>query len=129
MKRNQLKWARRDRRRKSVRKRVFGTPERPRLAVRRSLKHIYAQVVDDTGGKTLLSASTVSRELRESLPAGKSAGKQTGNRAAAEFVGAKLAELAAAKGIKKVCFDRGPYKYHGRVRALAEAARKGGLEF
>jgi large subunit ribosomal protein L18 len=116
------KWAARERRKKRVRKRVFGTPERPRLAVRRSLKHIYAQVVDDTTGCTLVSASTVCPDLRQPL-------KQTGNRAAAEVVGARLAALALEKGIQKVCFDRGPFKYHGRVKALADAARKAGLQF
>jgi large subunit ribosomal protein L18 len=105
-----------------LRRRVVGTPARPRLCVFRSHKHIAAQVVDDTQGRTLLGLSTQAPALREGLPRG-------GNIQAAQAVGAKLAELARARGITKVTFDRGGYKYHGRVKALAEAARAGGLEF
>ena len=122
MPRTELKYIRRERRKKHVRKRVFGTPERPRLRVHRTLKHIYGQIVDDTAGRTLVACSTLAPALRGAL-------SKTGNRAAAETVGARLAELAVAKGIGTVCFDRGPYQYHGRVKALAEAARKGGLKF
>ena len=110
------------RRHKRVRKKIFGTPERPRLCVFRSLRHIYAQIIDDTVGRTLVAASTLSPELRGKLKTG-------GNIEAARYVGELIAKKALEKGIKKVVFDRGGYKYHGRVKALAEAARKGGLEF
>jgi large subunit ribosomal protein L18 len=110
------------RRHMSLRKRVQGTAERPRLCVYRSLKHIYAQVVDDATGKTLVSASTQSEPIREAL-------KTSGNCAAAAKVGELLAQRAKEAGIEAVCFDRGGRKYHGRVKALAEAARKGGLKF
>ena len=112
-------WLRRKRR---ARKKIFGTPERPRLNVYRSLKHIYAQIIDDTTGRTLVAASTLSKELRDSLSYG-------GNVAAAEKVGELIARKALEKGIKKVVFDRGGFAYHGRVKALAEKAREGGLEF
>ena|SRR5579862_5668835 len=101
-----------------LRKNLSGTTERPRLAVFRSLKHIYAQIVDDTKGHTLVAASSMEKEI--------SAG---GNKDGAKTVGAKLAERAKEKGIKSVVFDRGGFKYHGRVAALAEGAREGGLEF
>lgn len=108
------------RRRMRVRKRVQGTSEKPRLTVFRSSKHIYAQLVDDPTGVTLASAST----------AGKESGiKYGGNVNAAKEVGKKLAEAAKAKGIERVAFDRGHYRYHGRVKALADAAREGGLKF
>lgn len=105
-----------------VRKKVAGTPERPRLCVFRSLKHIYAQVVDDVGRQTLVCASTVEPALKEQ-------GKTGGNVKAASAVGKLLAERALTKGLKTVVFDRGGYVYHGRVKALAEAAREGGLDF
>jgi large subunit ribosomal protein L18 len=107
-----------DRRAHRVRNKVQGTPERPRLSVFRSSKHIYAQLIDDMTGATLAAAST----------AGK-AGKYGGNVKAAKEVGTKLAEAAKAKGISKAAFDRGHYRYHGRVKALADAAREGGLQF
>jgi large subunit ribosomal protein L18 len=110
------------RRHRSIRRKVDGTPERPRLNVFRSLNHIYAQVIDDSVGKTLTSASTVDREVRDQLN-GMTKIEQ------ARVVGKMLAERAVAKGIKEVVFDRGGYRYHGRVKALAEAAREGGLEF
>lgn len=112
----------RQKRRLRVRKKVVGTPERPRLNVFRSLKHIYAQVIDDTRGVTLVSASTLSPELKGSLAGG-------GNQEAASAVGRLIAEKALQKGIKKVVFDRAGYLYHGRVKTLADAAREGGLEF
>lgn len=112
----------RDRRHAHIRKRVSGTSERPRLNVFRSLNHIYAQVIDDSAGVTLAAASTTDRELREEI-AGLKKTEQAG------AVGKVVAERALAKGIKKVVFDRGGYKYHGRVLALAEAARKAGLDF
>ncbi len=112
----------RARRHVHIRKRVEGTPERPRLNVFRSLSHIYAQVIDDSVGVTLASASTVDREIREQV-AGLEKAEQAG------VVGKIVAERAMAKGIQTVVFDRGGYKYHGRVKALAEAARKAGLDF
>lgn len=113
---------RRRRRKRHVRKRITGSSQRPRLTVFRSCKHIYAQIIDDTDGKTLAMASTVQKPLRGKLPGG-------GNRPAARAVGAELAAKAKKAGIKKVVFDRNGYPYHGRVRELADAARKGGLEF
>jgi len=115
------KVVRRSRRKVGIRKRLEGHPDRPRLAVYRSLNHIYAQVIDDLAGKTLCSAST--RE--KSGPAG----EKTGNAAAAAAVGAAIASKAVSMGIKQVAFDRGGFRYHGRVKALADAARKGGLSF
>lgn len=120
--REQRKWERRQRRAWRVRATVFGTKERPRLSVYRSNKHFHAQIIDDTEGKTLAAASTLSKDLRGQIKVG-------GNKKAAEIVGAKLAELAKAKGIVKVVFDRNFYRFHGRVRAFAEAAAKGGLDF
>jgi large subunit ribosomal protein L18 len=105
---------------KRIRRKVAGSTERPRLAVFRSVKHIYAQVIDDTVGHTLAAAS--SNEKKESIKSG-------GNVAGAKAVGKLLAERAKDKGVKLVVFDRGGYLYHGRVKALAEAAREGGLEF
>jgi large subunit ribosomal protein L18 len=110
------------RRHRSIRKRVKGTPERPRLNVFRSLSQIYAQVIDDSVGVTLASASTIDREVRTEVD-GLSKTEQ------ARIVGRVVAERAMAKGVKKVVFDRGGYKYHGRVKALAEAAREAGLDF
>ncbi len=110
----------RGRRRKRVRKRVKGTTERPRLSVFRSLKHTYAQVIVDTTGQTLASASTLSKEIRGSL-------KRTGNTEAAKKVGELIAKKSIERGIKTVVFDRDGYLYHGRVKALAEAARENGL--
>jgi large subunit ribosomal protein L18 len=105
-----------------VRQKVSGTAEKPRLCVFRSLNHIYAQVIDDLRGHTLVTASTLDAEI-----AGESKGKKkTGQ---AEMVGTLLAKRAVEKGISQVSFDRGGFKYHGRVKALAEAARKGGLKF
>jgi large subunit ribosomal protein L18 len=107
-----------------LRKKVSGTPERPRLSVYRSLHHIYAQVIDDTKGLTLVAASTVEPELREKLKT-----SSGGNIEAAKVVGNAIAKKAVEKGITKVVFDRGGQIYHGRVKALATAAREGGLEF
>ena len=105
-----------------VRKRLSGTPDRPRLAIFRSSKHIYAQVVDDTKGRTLASASTVEPDIKSQQAYG-------GNKAAASIVGKVVAERAKQAGIDKVCFDRRSYRYHGRVQALADAAREAGLKF
>jgi len=110
-------------RKKRVRKKVRGTVERPRLSVFRSLRHIYAQIIADDLGKTLVSASTLSPDIREQV------GKNSGNIEGAKAVGRLIAKLALSKGIKKVVFDRNGYLYHGRVKALAEAAREGGLIF
>ncbi len=109
-------------RKKRVRSRVKGSVERPRLNVFRSLKHIYAQAIEDTTGKTLVSASTLSPELKGSF-------KHPGNREAAQKVGELIAKKCLEKGIEKVVFDRSGYLYHGRVKALAEAARTSGLIF
>jgi large subunit ribosomal protein L18 len=105
-----------------VRKKVKGTPERPRLVVYRSLEHIYAQVIDDTIGHTLVSASTIDGEVRKLL-----GGKKKTEEA--QIVGRVVAERAKNAGIQKVVFDRGGRKYHGRIKALADAAREAGLEF
>ena len=117
-----IKATRRARRKRRVRKRVNGTPQQPRLTVSRSLKHIYAQIIDDEAGVTLCSASSRAKELRDQVGYG-------GNTAAAAKVGLALAERAVAKGVSEVCFDRNGYRYHGRVKALADAAREGGLKF
>jgi large subunit ribosomal protein L18 len=112
----------RQRRHERVRKGLEGTSERPRLCVYRSLKHVYAQVIDDTQSHTLISASTLDAEVRTAAQGKDKAGQ-------AEVVGEVLARRAQAAGIKQVVFDRGGYRYHGRVKRLAEAARKAGLEF
>lgn len=110
------------RKHKRVRKKIKGTPERPRLNVFRSLNNIYAQVIDDTVGNTLVAASTLDPAIKGKI-------KYGGNKEAAREVGKLIAEKALDKGIKKVVFDRGGYLYHGRVKELAEAAREAGLEF
>jgi large subunit ribosomal protein L18 len=101
-----------------IRRKMAGTGERPRLNVYRSLNHIYAQVIDDQKGETLVSASTLALKL-----------KTGGNVEAAKEIGKAVAELAVKQGIKKVVFDRGGYLYHGRIKALADAAREAGLDF
>ncbi len=111
---------------KRIRRKLHGTPERPRLSVYRSLNHIYAQLIDDMAGQTLVSAN--SREGAGKVEAGPKK-KTGGNVAAAKEVGKKVAERAKEKGISKVVFDRGGYLYHGRVKALADAAREAGLQF
>jgi len=110
------------RRKKRMRSKIKGTAERPRLSIFKSARHIYAQIVDDGEGKTLLSASTLSEELR-----GKDLGK--GKSEAAKKVGALIAEKALARQIQKVVFDRNGFLYHGRIKALADAAREKGLDF
>jgi len=105
-----------------VRTRVEGTSERPCLCVYRSLGHIYAQVIDDRSGKTLASASSIDGQTKKNLKGG-------GNVAAAKVIGKTIAERAKTAGVSKVVFDRGGYKYHGRVKALADAAREAGLQF
>ena len=120
MNREKQKQAQRKKRHYRVRHRVHGTAERPRLTVFRSLKHIYAQIINDDEGRTLVSTGTLSKDVNA---------KKGGDVPAAEAVGAKLAELALAAGIRQVAFDRGCFRFHGRVKALADAARKGGLQF
>jgi large subunit ribosomal protein L18 len=105
-----------------VRTRLTGTAERPRLCVYRSIGHIYTQVIDDRGGRTIVSASSLDKETKKNLKGG-------GNIASAKAVGKIIAERAKAAGVLKVVFDRGGYKYHGRVKALADAAREAGLQF
>ena len=120
---NKLKAQRLERRQFRTRKNIFGTPERPRLSVFRSDKHIYAQLVDDYAGKTLASVASTDGEVRGADL------KNGGNVAAAKKVGAAIAAKAKAAGITKVAFDRGGRMYHGRIKALADAAREGGLKF
>ncbi len=116
------KFRRRLKRRKGIRKRVFGVTEKPRLSVYRSSKNIYCQLIDDTTGKTLASASTLIKDIKDKLP-------YNGNVEAAKLVGQKIAEEAVKIGITKVVFDRSGYKYHGRVKALADSARENNLVF
>ena len=117
-----IKLKRQDRRKARIRGVVRGTTERPRLSVFRSLKNISVQIVDDTTGRTLVSACTLEKNLRGTTGSG-------GNVKAAVLIGRQIAERAREKGINKVAFDRGGYRYHGRVKALADAAREGGLQF
>ena len=120
MKRIELKSHKRTRRKTGLRKRIFGVPAKPRLTVFRSAKHIYVQVIDDLSGRTLASASTV--EKANKIATG-------GNCKAAEQVGSAIAQRASQAGVKAIVFDRNGYRYHGRIKALADAARKGGLKF
>lgn len=110
------------RRHKRIRKTVSGTPERPRLSVYKSHNNIYAQIIDDTSGRTLVSASTLGKEFKDYIG-------HRGNKEAARMVGELIAKKALAAGVKKVVFDRGGYLYHGSIKALADAAREAGLEF
>lgn len=110
-------------RKKRVRTKVRGTPQRPRLSVFRTAKHIYAQIIDDIAAQTLVDASSVSKELRPMIQG------KGGNRTGAALVGEFIAKRASGKGIKQVIFDRNGFLYHGRVKTLAEAARQHGLEF
>src|SRR5512138_1853079 len=112
----------REKRRARIRRKISGTPERPRLTVYKSLKHMYAALVDDTSGKTLLSVGTTSKVLKNEV-------KDDDKTAAAKKVGAALAQAAKAKGIEAVVFDRNGFDYHGRVEAVAAAAREAGLKF
>ena len=117
------KLLKRQRRKRRVRKLVVGTPARPRLTVFRSHRNIYAQIIDDAQGRTLVAASSMEKPLRQQLSGA------SGNKAAAEAIGLALASKAIQAGITNVVFDRNGYPYHGRIRHLAEAARKGGLKF
>ncbi len=111
------------RRKKHIRKRIFGTSEKPRLAVFRSNRHIYAQIIDDDAGHTLVSASSLEKDIASMVA------ENSGKKGVAQAVGKLVATRAKEKGIKQVAFDRGGYIYHGRVKALAEGARETGLEF
>jgi large subunit ribosomal protein L18 len=115
-------YERRQIRRYRIRKRVIGSPERPRLSVFRSSKHIYAQVIDDAAGRTLAAASSLEKDLKANLKTG-------ADKAAAGAVGKLLAERAKKAGVENVVFDRGGYRFHGRIKALADGAREGGLSF
>ncbi len=119
MKRITHRGTRRTRRRKGIRARIFGLPDRPRLSVFRSSKQMYAQIIDDLSGRTLVSASTQEKD----------SGDQGGNCSAAGEVGKRLAARATEAGVSNVVFDRNGFKYHGRVKSLAEGAREGGLKF
>ena len=119
---NKRKAWRRLRRRRRTRKRVSGTPERPRLSAYRSLNHFYGQIIDDERGHTLVACSTMEKSLKVELQGG-------GDKQAAEAVGRELAKKALAAGIKMVTFDRGGFRFHGRVKAMADAVRKEGLVF
>jgi large subunit ribosomal protein L18 len=114
--------AARERLHRRIRKKISGTAERPRLAIHFSAKHVYAQIIDDDAGKTLIAAATTQRDLLGQ-------NKPAANRATAEVVGKVIAERARAKKIEKVVFDRGGFQYQGKVKALADAAREGGLQF
>ena len=118
-----IKTSGREKRHRRIRKKIAGTVERPRLSIRRSTSHLYAQVIDDTTGKTLVSFSTLSVDLKDKIK------KDAGNVKGAVILGSAVAEKCKKEGITKVVFDRAGYLYHGRVKALAEAARKGGLSF
>ena len=122
MDKNKYLGGQRQRRRFRVRKRIRGSTERPRLAVFRSHRHLICQIIDDASGKTLIAVGTKDKEVQGNV-------KYGGNKAAAQTVGKLLAEKAIAAGIKAVAFDRSHYKYHGRVAALADAAREAGLSF
>jgi len=122
MVKTQIKEKKRFYKHKRVRSKVIGTMDRPRVCVHRSLKNLYVQVIDDANGVVLMGMSTLTKFLREKLPT-------RGNRAAASALGEAFAIELNKKGIKKICFDRGGWLYHGRIKAFAEAVRKGGMEF
>lgn len=122
MDKQKLKQTRIQRRKFNIRKTLSGDAARPRLAVFRSDKHIYAQIIDDIAGKTLVAAATTEKDVRGELPNG-------GNVKGAVLVGKAIAERAKSAGVTKVAFDRGGQRYHGRIKALADAAREGGLQF
>ena len=113
----------REKRHRRIRRKIIGTKERPRLSVRRSINHLYAQIIDDTAGKTMVQMSTLSGGVKDKLAKG------AGNVKGAVLLGTALAEKCKKEGIIKVVFDRAGYLYHGRIKALADAARKGGLSF
>lgn len=113
----------REKRKKRVRKKIFGTSERPRLSVFRSSKNIYAQIIDDTSFSTLVQVSSISNDVKEEVK------NKGGNKEGAQIIGKLIAQRALDKGIKKVVFDRNGFLYHGRVKSLADSARENGLEF
>jgi large subunit ribosomal protein L18 len=113
----------REKRHSRIRRKIVGTKDRPRLSVRRSTNHLYAQIIDDNVGKTLVQLSTLSPDLKSKMPKG------TGTVKGAALLGTALAEKCKKEGVTKVVFDRAGYLYHGRIKALADAARKGGLNF
>ncbi len=122
MRADKIRSLRRFRRKRGIRKRIYGTSERPRLTVFRSARHIYAQLIDDDRAATLCEASTRSKDLQDRI-------KNGGNIEAAKVIGTVLAERAKARKLETVCFDRNGYRFHGRVKGLADAAREGGLKF
>lgn len=122
MRADKIKTYRRKRRKRGIRKRIYGTLEMPRVTVFRSLKHICAQIIDDQKGITICSASTNDKVLRDKI-------KNGGNIEAAKIIGASLANLAKKKKIERVCFDRNGYRFGGRIKGLADALREGGLKF
>jgi len=122
MNKSKQKILKKKKRRISIRKKVFGTKERPRLCVYRSLKYLYCQIIDDTEGKTLVSATSFTKELKEKF-------KNCRNIETAKYIGQIIAQNAVSKGISDVVFDRSGFKYHGRIKALADEARKNGLNF
>lgn len=123
MAKRSVRAARREKRHLGIRKKISGAGARPRLAVFRSAKHIYVQAIDDAAGRTLASASTLDKDVRGDLKA------YSGNRDSAGVVGRMIAERLLKAGVEQVVFDRGGYRYHGRIKALADAAREGGLKF
>jgi large subunit ribosomal protein L18 len=123
MARRSIRAARREKRHLGIRRKINGASIRPRLAVFRSAKHIYVQAIDDSAGRTLASASTLDKDVRGDLKT------YPGNRDSAGAVGRKIAERLRKAGVEQVVFDRGGYRYHGRIKALADAAREGGLKF
>jgi len=120
---SKIKTIRRARRKRTIRRRLSGTTERPRLTVTRSNKHVYCQIIDDAAGRTLVAASSLEPSLREVV------GKEGGNKKGAIAIGKAIAERAKAAGVTRVCFDRNGYKFHGRIQALAASAREHGLVF
>lgn len=122
LKHSKIKIQKRVARHERIRKTLVGTTQRPRLCVHRSLNHFYAQIIDDTSGKVITGLSTLDKDLRTKM-------KNGGNLTGAKLLGEAFARKAKEKGVTKVSFDRGGYLYHGRIKAFAEAARKGGLEF
>lgn len=126
MSQQETKWIKRERRSMSVRKALRAQPGRPRLSIHRSLKNISAQIIDDLAGRTLVAASSLEKGIRGPATDG---GKKLTKSDWSRVIGESIAKRAIEKGVKEVVFDRGPFRYHGRVKALAEAARKAGLKF
>ncbi|MCP4112955.1 MAG: 50S ribosomal protein L18 [Desulfobacteraceae bacterium] len=131
MRSSELKRQARFKRKKRIRKKVFGTSQRPRLSVFRSANHIYAQIIDDVSGYTIVAASSLEKNVKDHpMPAAPEGDEQlSGKIAKAAYIGKLVAERAVEKGVKKVVFDRNGFLYHGRVKAVSVGARKGGLDF